>query len=70
MIPKMRWLQERRSVAVNQVRAYMEKYEVSMQDAKRILQPYTEPLLQIFDEETQQWECVPFETVMVPYVED
>lgn len=48
----------------------MEKYEVSMYEAKSILQPYREPMLQFFDEETQEWDYVPIETVMVPYVED
>lgn len=70
MTPKLRWLQERRAVTAAQVRAYMEKYEVSMYEAKSILQPYREPMLQFFDEETQEWDYVPIETVMVPYVED
>lgn len=59
MTPKLRWLQEHYEATRDDIIAYRDKHECGFVDAKLALQPQLDPVLQYFDEDTQEWVEVP-----------
>lgn len=58
---KLRWVVERRTITAEQVRAYSEKYDVPMMQAKKELTKESKPVLQYYDNGT--WQNVPIEVI-------
>ena len=58
---KLRWAIKRRTVTAEQVRAYSEKYDVPMMQAKRELVGESKPVLQYYDNDA--WHDVPLEVI-------
>lgn len=58
---KLRWVVERRTITAEQVRAYSEKYDVAMMQAKKELTKESKPVLQYYDNGI--WQNVPIEVI-------
>ena len=64
---KFRWVIKRRTVTAEQVRAYSQKYDVPMMQAKKELVDESEPILQQFVTYDPfgngKWEDIPLEYI-------
>jgi len=64
---KLRWYTEKDKITAQDVRDYVDNYEIdghnyyrpSLQEAKRDLEREVGPTLQYFDEETKEWVDTP-----------
>lgn len=59
MLPKVRWLQEYYEVSQEDILEYRDTQGVGFAAAVMALRPELPPLLQYFDDETQEWTEVP-----------
>ena len=59
MKPKLRWLQEYYECTREDIVEYRDAHDCGFVEAKLHLQPALAPVLQYFDEDTQDWVEVP-----------
>ena len=56
---KLRWLQEYYETTRDDIVKYRDAHDCGFAEAKLYLSPQLEPVLQYFDEDTQDWSEVP-----------